>query len=239
MTSLPSFRSKAATKWRRPNTPIMTSGSGLIRDNISAACPRPSGNSTSAAIRYASVGSKIARPANSLTTTSGITKRSSSPSREQSDSWPKLTRPSGNKADGRSNEVPAPAASHCAKIFEQCDAAGAGTSFDRPSALFPDGRVNFGHESDCSLEGDDDLLVMPDVVVSEFAGLAIFEPTLAYLIAADVEFPDGLGHAAEILSRINPDPLVIIGVLGLLHFVASFDRKLGNEVIEAGRFHHM
>lgn len=50
---------------------------------------------------------------------------------------------------------------------------------------------------------------MPDIVVAERATAAVFEPFLGGLVAADVEFPDGLGHAVEVLGIVDVDVTVI------------------------------
>lgn len=47
--------------------------------------------------------------------------------------------------------------------------------------------VDFAHEANGFGEGDDDLLVVVNVVGGEEAAFAILQPLLAYLIAADVE----------------------------------------------------
>ena len=51
----------------------------------------------------------------------------------------------------------------------------------------------------------DDLLVVANVVPAERAALAVLEPLLRGLIAADVEIPRGFRHAAEMLGGIDPD----------------------------------
>ena len=62
-------------------------------------------------------------------------------------------------------------------------------SFDDP--------VDLGHDADGLTEGDDDLLVVGDVLVREPAALPVLEPLVADLVAADLEVPDLLGHALE------------------------------------------
>lgn len=66
--------------------------------------------------------------------------------------------------------------------------------------------VDFAHEADGFVEGDDDAVVVADVFVGEDAAgagvlaalaLAVAEPLLADLVAADVKVPDGFGHAVE------------------------------------------
>ena len=57
--------------------------------------------------------------------------------------------------------------------------------------------VDLGHDADGLVQGDDDLLVVGDVLVRERAALPVLEPLVADLVAADVEVPDLLGHALE------------------------------------------
>ena len=49
--------------------------------------------------------------------------------------------------------------------------------------------VYFPHELFCELKGGDDLFVVYDVLGRESELLAVFEPLLEWLIAADVLFP--------------------------------------------------
>jgi len=50
----------------------------------------------------------------------------------------------------------------------------------------------------------DDLLVVADVILGEGAALAVFQPFLRWLIAADGEDPDYVRHGIEILSFAVP-----------------------------------
>src|SRR5205823_3310962 len=65
----------------------------------------------------------------------------------------------------------------------------------------------FFREADGFGEGNDDFVVMSDVVFREGSAFAVFEPFLAYLIAADVKVPDGFGNAFESggLGLVDPD----------------------------------
>lgn len=67
--------------------------------------------------------------------------------------------------------------------------------------------IDPGHEADGFGQGDDDFLVMGDVILRERAAFAVFEPFLADLVAADVEVPDGFRHAAKAgaLRFVDPD----------------------------------
>ncbi len=67
----------------------------------------------------------------------------------------------------------------------------------RPAAVLLDDLVNLLHQADRLGEGDDNFLVMSDVVLRESAALAVLEPLLADLVAADVEIPHLLAHALE------------------------------------------
>ena len=67
----------------------------------------------------------------------------------------------------------------------------------RPAAVLLDDLVDLLHQADGLGEGDDDLLVVGDVVLRERAALAVLEPLLADLVAADVEVPHVLAHALE------------------------------------------
>ena len=67
----------------------------------------------------------------------------------------------------------------------------------RPAALQVDDFVDFLHEADGFVEGDDDAVVVGEVVGGEGPALAVFEPFLADLVAADVEVPDLFGDAVE------------------------------------------
>ena len=64
-----------------------------------------------------------------------------------------------------------------------------------PAAVSFDDLVDLGHDVDSLTEGDDDLLIVGDVLVRESASLSVFKPLVADLVAADVEVPDLLGHA--------------------------------------------
>ena len=73
--------------------------------------------------------------------------------------------------------------------------------------------VDLGHEADGFGEGNDDLVVVGDVVVGEGAAFAVLEPFLTDLIPSNVEGRDRLGHALKsgALGFVNPDRLVGIG----------------------------
>ncbi len=66
-----------------------------------------------------------------------------------------------------------------------------------PTSTLVDHLVNLGHEADGFGKGDDDFVVVGDVVLREGAVFAIFEPFLADRVAADVEVPHWLAYTAE------------------------------------------
>ena len=66
-----------------------------------------------------------------------------------------------------------------------------------PVAVGFDDLVDLGHDTDGLVQGDDDLLIVGDILVRERAALPVLKPLVADLVAADVEVPDLLGHALE------------------------------------------
>ena len=102
---------------------------------------------------------------------------------------------------------------------------------DRPAAVGGDGLVDFGHEADGFIQGDDDFLVVGEVVVGELAAAAVFEPFVADLVAADVEVPDGGWNAFEVLVFVDVEALVGFDIVGiaLVNQVAARDGVAGDE----------
>jgi hypothetical protein len=49
--------------------------------------------------------------------------------------------------------------------------------------------IYFCHEAESFFEGDDDFLVVGDVVIGDGAAFAVYKPLFADLIAANVEIP--------------------------------------------------
>ena len=72
---------------------------------------------------------------------------------------------------------------------------------DNPLGQGPAGDdfVDFLHDADGFGDGDDDFLVVVDVVGGEFPAFAVLESLFADLPAANVELPDFFGDALEIL----------------------------------------
>ena len=88
-----------------------------------------------------------------------------------------------------------------------------------------------------------------DVVVGQAAALAILEPLLADLVAADMETPHGFGHAAKahcsggirilLAAGVNPDgAAVVLRPTDLGDFPGFADGR-GDGLIEDGRFQQM
>ncbi len=61
------------------------------------------------------------------------------------------------------------------------------------------------HEAVGFGEGDDDFLVVENVVEAEGASIAVFEPFLGGLIAADIKLPSDERNVFEILRVVDPD----------------------------------
>jgi hypothetical protein len=76
-------------------------------------------------------------------------------------------------------------------VFRPCEGSAVQALRQRPPR---NDFVDFAHQADGFGEGDDDLLVVVNVVGREFAAFAILEPFFADLIAADMKFPDFLGY---------------------------------------------
>jgi hypothetical protein len=66
-----------------------------------------------------------------------------------------------------------------------------------------DDLVDLLHQADGLSQSDDDLLVVGEVVLGERATLAVFEPLLADLVAADVEVRAAPLLVLPISSRIS------------------------------------
>lgn len=65
--------------------------------------------------------------------------------------------------------------------------------------------VDFFHNADGFGDGDDDFLVVVNVVRREFPFFAVLEPFFADLIAANVEFPNFLGDTFKKLPAVDVD----------------------------------
>lgn len=99
-----------------------------------------------------------------------------------------------------------------------------------------DDAVDFGHEADGFVKGHDDAVVMDEIVGAERPSSAVLEPLLADLVAADMEVPYLLRHAAKTdrageigvgrallrFDGVNPD-----GVVGPAHLLNHGFRRAG------------
>jgi hypothetical protein len=69
--------------------------------------------------------------------------------------------------------------------------------------------VDFLHQADRLADRDDDLLVVGDVVLPQRTTLAVFEPLLADLVAANVEVPGrfsgGGAEPPKVRNTLNAD----------------------------------
>lgn len=87
--------------------------------------------------------------------------------------------------------------------------------------------VDLGHQSDSFAEGDDDALVVGDVVLRQGAAFAIFEPLFANLVAANVEVPDVFRHSFKALGRVDLDGVILVlNCLSRMHNQAPGQRYL-------------
>jgi hypothetical protein len=68
---------------------------------------------------------------------------------------------------------------------------------------------DFGHEAGGFGEGDDNFLVVEDVVEVELAVFTVFEPFLGGLVSTDVEVPGYFGNVGEILGLVDVDFVVV------------------------------
>ena len=98
--------------------------------------------------------------------------------------------------------------------------------------MFVDHFVDLGHETDGFGEGDDDFVVMGDVVFGKGAALAVFKPFLTHLVAADVEVPYFFGHAAEPGDLRLVDPNGVLRVSYFFDFVISAADEFGARFVE-------
>jgi hypothetical protein len=65
--------------------------------------------------------------------------------------------------------------------------------------------IDVAHDADGPFQGDDDLLVVEEVIEGQLATLTILEPLVEDLVAADLEFPDLGLHGLKVLSRVDVD----------------------------------
>ena len=69
----------------------------------------------------------------------------------------------------------------------------------RTATVLVDDNVDLGHEANGFGEGNDDLVVVGDVVVGKGTVLAVLEPFPGNLVTADMEFSRRLGYASSFI----------------------------------------
>ena len=69
--------------------------------------------------------------------------------------------------------------------------------------------VYFMHNSFCLQEDVDDALIVFYILETQGHALAVFEPLLSGLIAADVEIPCQFRHAIEVLFAVDIDTILL------------------------------
>lgn len=72
--------------------------------------------------------------------------------------------------------------------------------------------VYFCHNANRFAQGDDDLLVVGDVVFRERAAFAVFEPFITDLVSANVKVPHGLRHASKPSGLRLVEPHGVVGI---------------------------
>ena len=80
-----------------------------------------------------------------------------------------------------------------------------------PAAVLLDDGIDFGHQADSFVQGNDNAMVVLNVVLREGTAFAVFKPFLADLVTADVEVPDALWYAIEeALRGIDPHSVAFV-----------------------------
>ena len=105
----------------------------------------------------------------------------------------------------------------------------------RPAAVCLNDFIDFGHQADGFVQGDDHALVVGNVIAGERAALAVFQPFFADLITADVEVPYGFRYALETLGGVDPDSAILPDWL-LWDAVVTIADKAGDEGVDLRRF---
>ena len=112
-----------------------------------------------------------------------------------------------------------------------------------PAAVGFDDFVNLGHDADGLAEGDDDFLVVGNIVVGKYPSWIAFlwppvlEPLLADLVAADIEVPYLLRHAPKATRFCLVDPHNLLGVGDLFDLEVAGADEGSDLVAELGRLH--
>ena len=102
-----------------------------------------------------------------------------------------------------------------------------------------DDLIDLPHKANGLAQSGNDAVVVGDVGRGKGAALAVLEPLLADLIAADVEVPHGLGNTAEAfcLGFVCPDGFVEIR--HLLDFRVLAADPFGDLLVKLRRFHQV
>ena len=69
--------------------------------------------------------------------------------------------------------------------------------------------VNFLHDALCLLEHIDDTTVVLYVLETQGHALAVFQPFLSRLVAANEEVPGRLRHTVEVLLCVDIDAIIL------------------------------
>ena len=102
-----------------------------------------------------------------------------------------------------------------------------------------DDLVDLLHQADGFIQGDDDLVVVGDVILREDAAFVVFEPFLADLIAADVKGPRRFRYAPEATCLRLVEPHCVAGIRDFLDLGIRGAGVGGEGVIEAWRLQKM
>ncbi len=94
--------------------------------------------------------------------------------------------------------------------------------------MFGNDLINIAHDLDGFAQDGNNVLIMNEIVKTEFASFAVFEPFLTDLIAADVEVPNVVGDVGKILLIVNPDLLLGFVVFDLFDKVGAIDGIAAN-----------
>jgi hypothetical protein len=107
----------------------------------------------------------------------------------------------------------------------------------RPAAVGVYHFVDLSHEADGFVQGNDNLVVMSDVISRKFSAFAVLEPLFADLVAADVELPDVFWHVAKALRRVDPHGFVLVADFD--HFIVTLANELREVPVQLGRSHEV
>ena len=94
--------------------------------------------------------------------------------------------------------------------------------------------INLFHQTSCLGKGDDDMLIMVDVLEIEGAIFSILEPFLSWLITTDIEIPCDLRHIWKILWLIDIHLPILIA--NFSHLIRSGYGILCNSMLKEWTF---